>query len=447
MSNVVINSDKTISINGVKTFPVGVYAGLWCYTPYGCDPQNTQDYLFWAIPWLDAYPTSYNTFNNIIPTFDSNNVFLTAPFPQPSDRNIDGLTSASINNNHFFGYIQTDEPDVWNIPASTLINRYNIIKSRDTAHPVITTVFRNLWTYKDTADILMWDTYTVGTAYPRAEAPYWYEIISRYNAFAGHSVGDFTKPIYAIVQAYGIDTPQYSLQTLTAAEVRLMTYVPITMGMQGIVYYGYHTGDTGDAGFARNATIAGYYNNQAKELHSINNILVLPTIGNSWYDNWNDVAVTFSPNPTTSIGGYLERKLNYILKGDSTMKYLIVVNKDSNAVNGITVTIPSLSSVTGQISILGIAGESARSLTMTNGKFTDNFAAKSVHIYQLSGGGLLTKWKCSGSPDYLCTENATGTHNSLDACQTTCKAPPPPQKKDSDALLMLIAAMIAAHFM
>jgi len=469
MSNIIINSDKTISINGVKTFPVGMYGifydSLGGFPPH---PELTKDFLFRVPPlrWQWYPGTAKTGYINSVDSFVRNGQFLV-----PLSSMASTLTATERNSAGLFGYVLPDEPDLsYNIDAQTPAQvkaLHDEVKRYDTAHPTILTVtlkydgISALYAYRNSADILMWDDYVVSNnhgvddsaAYTRADSPYAAEYRDALNAFYQINTESISKPIWCVVQAYGQNYNDI-LDVMTPAEIRTMTYLPITMNVKGIVYYTYiAANDNPDDGLTSNPTELGYYSAQARELHSINNILIMPTIGYSWYGKQDSNTVSFSGSSLTksfkyySSSSILIPKLNYILKGDNTGKYLIVVNKDSSALNGVTVTIPSLSSVTGQISILGIAGESARSLTMTNGKFTDNFAAKSVHIYQLSGGGLLTKWKCSGSPDYLCTENATGTHNSLDACQTTCKAPPPPQKKDSDALLMLIAAMIAAHFM
>ena len=36
------------------------------------------------------------------------------------------------------------------------------------------------------------------------------------------------------------------------------------------------------------------------------------------------------------------------------------------------------------------------------------------------------KWKCSGSPNYTCTQSTDGTYNTQTECQNICKAPPSP---------------------
>lgn len=61
-----------------------------------------------------------------------------------------------------------------------------------------------------------------------------------------------------------------------------------------------------------------------------------------------------------------------------------------------------------------------------------------------------TKYKCSGSPNFICSEDSTGSYNSMASCQTSCVTnppppPPPPPKDNGLAAILLIVAV--AYFL
>jgi hypothetical protein len=64
---------------------------------------------------------------------------------------------------------------------------------------------------------------------------------------------------------------------------------------------------------------------------------------------------------------------------DSTHQYFIVVNTDSVAHNSETITLTGTGSATSAV----VYGES-RNVNIVSGKITDNFAADTVHIYQVN---------------------------------------------------------------
>lgn len=412
MATVIINSDKTINVNGIKTFPVGIY-GVFYNSPFPSllQPNKTQDFLFrcpsqrfqyWVQP-----PENYLS---VVDSFVKNGQYLFALGSMASNYSV-------RNSSGLFGYYLFDEPNIPGLadaktPAETKVY-YDAIKANDPNHPVVLNLDccrhgsdSQLRRYASAADILAFDDYVVrnnndihlsdsSATYKRNQVEYAYEYRANLNAFYNGDPSTYSKPIWIVVQAEGGVYTLSMLQPLTAQEIRTMSYLAITMNVNGIVYYTFwENWGSPDNGLGSYPSELLLYQNQAREFKNINYILVMPTLGYQWQGHLDSTHVQFSGTGLTTnfvygIGQTITTpKLNYILKGDSTGTYLIVLNKDSSAINGVTVTIPSLSSVTEQISILGIAGESARTLSMANGKFIDNFAAKAVHVYRLSGAPL-----------------------------------------------------------
>jgi len=53
-----------------------------------------------------------------------------------------------------------------------------------------------------------------------------------------------------------------------------------------------------------------------------------------------------------------------------------------------------------------------------------------------------TKWKCSGSPNYQCVQDAAGTYSTQAACQAACKA-----GGEDNMIWMIAAALIAGYLL
>ena len=128
------------------------------------------------------------------------------------------------------------------------------------------------------------------------------------------------------------------------------------------------------------------YINQATEIKSLNDILVLPSLDYSWQYR-KGTKVSFSKQLTASGSSYINgfTNFNYMLKQDGGTYYLIVLNKDSRSVTT-DITIQGLSGTMTATTLGNVnAGSTAgRTLTVNNGRFIDSFDGFAVHIYQLS---------------------------------------------------------------
>jgi hypothetical protein len=283
----------------------------------------------------------------------------------------------------------------------------------------------SLTAFKGCADIMMHEpSYPVYNArqsgeegnWARADSPFAYESRCALGAFKNlpnYDLKTYGQPVWAVVQAYGKPYATNSYGVLTGdvdvganpkGEVRTFSYLPITVGYGGIVYW-MCIGE-GGTGLFTNMTEFGYYSRVTYELKSINHILTLPTLGNAWLANPGNGAVVISGTGITRSWAYPQgtgvtvqqnaQKLNWILKGDSTGTYLIVVNKDATVVTA-TVRIPGLSTVSGIARL--VLPENSTGLysdagfgdsVMVNGSFTHTFPAKAVSVFKFA-----TTFNCS----------------------------------------------------
>jgi len=425
MSIVIINPDKTISLNGIKTFPVGLYQM--------CASDG------------DNFESCQATINKNTFKYGAD-VWHQSASIAGWQAQVNDLTSAGIwweqtpygtistdwrTNNYFLGWRLEDEPDYAGTPISTVRSKYNEIKALDKNHPILLNIAgteedkygnkypSSLKTWAGIGDILSWDSYShkYDENWIRADAIYAWEQISWQAAFEEYggnpsntfyNVNDVQQPVWTILQA----TMNWGY-TLTAEELRTLTYTAITLDIKGIIYWSYKGYDDSGSGIINhpgllNSIKAGnavlnMYNAQEQELRSLNYVLVSPTVSFRWdaYKSSNDVSFgttylkkMWRLNP---LDEEWRTNFNWILKKDETNGnyYLIVVNKGNKEVtSSVTISNQNLSG-SKKVTFLGnmatgsgasTANNPSQILTAINGVFTDTFDAYAVHIYEIERG-------------------------------------------------------------
>jgi hypothetical protein len=371
-NGIVINPDKTLSINGVKTFPQLFYT--LCYyqaTGTTCSDNLQKNSIY------DADIITYAT--ETVPQHDQAGMkFITTV----------GGGTGYINDNYFFGYMQPDEPISTGQNILALQQAYTNIKAADPNHVVIADDWQQLNALSDTADIIMSDLYAYKTwifnAAGRQNAIYYHEYDTKVaaNTLAGvNNFDDIKKPVYQTISAIGTTNPDDAgLYELTPTELRAWVYLSITMNMKGLAYWSY-SWTPNNQGLDNNLSLAQAYINQAAEIKSLNDILVLPTKDYRWqYRQGTQVAFSKTLSGWNGFSNF-----NYMLKQNGNTYYLIVLNKDSRAVT----TDITVQGLTGSMTATTLGNANAGSvpgkiLSVNNGKFTDSFNGYAVHIYQMS---------------------------------------------------------------
>lgn len=385
-----IGQDKVLSVNGKKTFPVYIYQ--MCngafeiegkVTP--CTPRNNKEFLF-----------SFNEYEPMAKEqqslYEREKIYFTI---YGYNFSLDAIPQSLIDSEYFFGWTNYDEPPD-SIKDKVLLS-YNSMKARDPLHPVILNNWKNMVTWAPYGDIITWDTYTIrsesSTApWHREDSIYAYEVWSEQNFFKNTNLNSINKPIWAVIQANGV--PEGDRLVPTEKEARANTYTAITMDVKGIGYWSYEgwgssiisPNPNGTSGIYNNPQLHGYYLQLARELVSINDILVLPTKDYSWnfHKGFN---VSFSKTLTKKVLSNTMTNFNYMLKQDGDTYYLIIVNKDSRSIAGVNINIKGLTG-TMTVTTLGLedsgSGRAGRVLNVKNGKFKDSFDGYAVHIYQMS---------------------------------------------------------------
>ena len=404
MATVTINPDKTMSIDGKKTFPVYMYGvvniGLDSVTePALTSVQKNKDFLMTTgQTWLDVQDAGYQQI------FENNRMMFTLGVRRAS-----GTPQSIIDSPMFFGWMNLDEPapgvdEVYGCPSTFteqecfdhVLAVYNAFKSRDSNHPVMMNHWKDLQTWEACGDIISWDLYPFRDDegwnkgyFTRIDSMYAYEHYSWNNALK-KVISSFSKPIWAVLEGYSQPIWDGGGQVLPATpqEIRANTYLAITMGVQGIGYFlykGWPMGIDGKtAGLFGNQTLHAYYCQLARELKGLNDILVLPTTDYSW-EYRKGTKVSFSETLTTTILWRTRTNFNFILKQSGSTTYLIIVNKSYNGISNITISVSGLTD--SSIKTLGLetigSGRAGRVLSVNNGQFTDSFDGLAVHIYEI----------------------------------------------------------------
>ncbi|MDW7725602.1 MAG: carbohydrate binding domain-containing protein [Candidatus Methanoperedens sp.] len=381
-----INPDKTLSVNGKKTFPVLI--NRICNTHFEnnagvgpCDPSKNSEF------------------------------FLTGEFYRNEIDNMDKLEKASIyywlvaseinqipqsriDSPWVFGYYLPDEPVDSNM--DNIRNLYSRVKTRDPNRPVIMGQWKDMTKWLPYTDIMLFGLYPVrdDPSYPRDSAMYIYEHTTATTFFKGTELSTLSKPVWAGIQANGVK--EGSRVPMTPKEARANTYTAITMNVDGIYYWSYlgwggsltstSKFPYGTTGLYNNPKLHTYYRQLARELNSLNDILVLPTKDYSW-EYRKGTGVSFSKTLTDNLWWRTRTNFNYMLKQDGNTWYLIVVNKDSRPISDVVITINGMTgTMTAKTLGLETSGSqrAGRTLSVNNGQFTDSFDGYAVHIYRVS---------------------------------------------------------------
>lgn len=377
-----IDSDKILNVNDKRIFPVYMYS--ICNSGYEiasvvapCNPSDNRELLF----GMAGVSTTY-TFDrlNYKDLYEQTHVYYTLYGVE-----IDKIPQYLIDSPYFFGYYQDDEPsdDIVNKISET----YNKIKAKDLNHPVILDHWKDMVKWSQYTDIITWDIYpfTETTSYSRDDALYAFEERTEQYFFKGTNLNSINKPVWTVIQANGV--PFDKLFVPTSKEARGNTYVAITMDVKGIGYWGYKSyGGTSDtSGLYKNSELHLYYKQLAREITSLNNILVLPTLDYSWQYH-TGTKVKFNKILTKTVIYKQFTNFNYIIKRQCNIYYLIVVNKDSRPISDVTI---SIKGITCNITIrtLGLetqgSGKAGRIINGNNGKFIDSFDGYAAHIYKI----------------------------------------------------------------
>lgn len=351
------------------------------------------DYSMRSFPVASNDANWVNYWNTAVPIYESNNVWFDAQGAYWDRPNMNKWRNYST----FFGYY-VDETETG--------ENYKAIKAGDSNHPVIASTYLNFTYVSKFSDIISFNafwhrsnnpTYNISNYMFVNEYELWRQIITgcpsctSLNSFANKSI-----VIMHVAPPEEWHDGSIVFERETPQEMRAEAYWTIITDAKGLAYWSYKldksgTMDVEPGTLYNNQTHATLYNELAGEIQSLEPIILLPTLNYSWGAigyGVEDNRVNFTPNPTTYMPKHFRtfKHLSYSLKKSGNIYYLFVVNKASTPVNNVVINISVLSgSMTATVlgnSILGY-DTAGRTLSVTNGVFTDSFQGFSGRAYKI----------------------------------------------------------------
>ena len=356
-SKVTVNPDQTISLDGSKFFPIGVYLQSdWSgVKKLGADMAsrpfcvNTDALQSAAKKHLYLHYTAG-------PGCDDDNAAAI------KKRNASPFTS-SVNeakgNDYLFGYGLPDEPvsseDL--SPADTKW-AYGVIKAADPNHPVFFTDYASdIGAHKDSADIFLNDEYPFNN-----DARPLYDIKTKLVKMQGQVA---PKPAWLIIQTGS----QFGMPT--NAQIRAESYLSIALGSTGLIFYSYDIKDQGGVHNIKKDGDRTYMTALISELK--------------------DFSPYFLGTKDSSLS-YSSSDVDAILKDADGKSYLVAVNKNDAARN-ITFTLNGFGGAKATIIGHADAGSTRTGQTLTlasSGALADSLQGLEAVVYEI------TKKKAAG---------------------------------------------------
>jgi len=232
-----------------------------------------------------------------------------------------------------------DEPDHarWNVPPPEIRLASKLLHEEDPNHPTWIVVMpwadSNLYQYADTTDVLATDVYPIGTNRPLTKVAYSQDVMEK----AHHG------PTWMVPQATAGATPEQEY---------LVTYLALTHGTSGIVYWEYNSA-------RRNLKIWDTMRKISLEIKELT-----PALTSS----------TSEKNVTVS-----DQHIHHILKETEDAYFLITVSDSEETLGAVTLELPWLTD-RAEAEVMF----EDRSVTVEGGKLTDAFSTYQRHVYRIA---------------------------------------------------------------
>ncbi len=297
----------------------------------------------------------------------------------PGDRGENGVVDydkigAFIRRNkghkNILAWFIADEPELNGGSPAQMRALHSFVRKIDPGRPTAIVIHRSdrYGEYRDASNILMIDRYPVPKTPLNhvAEAARW-----------AVTQKDRTGPVWAVIQAFGHQSPQmkgWGLREPTYEEMHAMTFLSIIYGARGIFYFTF----TGSQ--YRIMQSPGHWNDLKKivrELNFIYPLLLTPCA----YDKVNVEIIEGSPRDERGLlPVHISEK--QLVKNTAKFKageYFIAANASGDQVKA-RFAVKGLS--TGRPPVMQVL-EEERSLKLEKGSFVDTFKPYAVHIYEM----------------------------------------------------------------
>ncbi|RLD65216.1 MAG: hypothetical protein DRI95_09225 [Bacteroidetes bacterium] len=374
------DSDNMLIVNGKRTFIIGSYHHPKTATPFKTLADNGYNYVRVTADssQLDkAYKHNLYTW-----------IYTTAVNEKDSAASktklINLINKYKDHPSLLFWEIEDEPAFTWNSPKARVSpekmqKSFDIIKELDKKHVIITNhgpvnLISTLKKYNSSTDVVLVDVYPVipngiKPSYALFPDGFQGDLLNPYISQVGEyiekmkKVVNNSKPVFAVLQGFSWEMLKKEEERDTSMilyptyeQSRFMAYNAIVHGANGIVYWG--TNYT-----PQPSPFINDLNRVTKELSEMQKVLSSKNTTNNIKQEYHE------------LGYSVDAGVEFITKEISGKTYLISVNSDKNPVN---ITFSGLN----KFKTVKVLTEN-RNITMQKGKFTDEYQAFGVHIYEL----------------------------------------------------------------
>lgn len=296
----------------------------------------------------------------------------------------DTILADLLGGSHLWGYQPADEPEMKHYTVSEVQAFYDDIRAKDTSRPIFIGYGKGLTLpqpqsnfflngadpsdYCAIPDVVAADYYGPQDAGSGPDGGWVYgRTMDLMHAACG-----VTKPIWNYIDTELVNSPGDpggDLPAPTPLEIQQHVWLSIVHGATGIIYFCHDFGDTSDPQWDTKCLVdpprTAAITETNAQLTKYASILNSPTRGNA-------VTVSGNVGKITTLTKYLDGHAYIFAMADGD-----AAHPDSGSTSA-TFTVDKLHNATVQVA------EEGRSLTATNGKFSDNFAPFEWHIYKIT---------------------------------------------------------------
>lgn len=357
-TQVTVNPDRTVSVNGAKVFPISVYLQSdWAGArQLGVNTASRPFCVNAGAPKQAEHHGLYLHYT-AGPGCDSANAAAikarnAAPFTQSVNQ--------AKGSKALLGYGLPDEPQTaMGLSAADTRWAYGVIKAADPHHLVFLTEYASdITAHRESADVFLNDEYP----FNNAPNPL-YDIKTRLKTMQAQVA---PKPVWLIIQAGS----QFGMPT--NAQIRAETYLSIALGSTGLVFYSYDVEDANAVHNIRKDGDPAFLTQLISELTSLSPVLLGAT----------NTALVYSAS-----------HVDAIRKDHAGKTYLIAVNKSASA-QDISFSLGGVKNATATLVGLSSAGSQRVGQTRAvsaDGTLTDRLQGLEAAIYEIgasTGAGI-----------------------------------------------------------
>lgn len=339
-------------------YPAGWYSFLYTTSIL---PQLKTKQVNTVLAW--PANSSVSTVKSYLDAAQANGIQVILSVVQMSDSEIQGLSSIA-NHAALAGWYIADEPE----EAAYNSNAYNIVH-QISAKPALIVHYDTGAFDRFTTDIQGLDYYPQSASMLYQSPSYWKQGVEWAKSH--------NKEFIAVPLGFGATETggqQWNLGDYTEDQYRFHIMSAVALGADGIALW--HTDPQDESLYNTNSRIQPIFDRVIQSINAVGPEMAAtaPSVSGNTNRGVNDSRIT--------ITGATSSQLVYRYGATSSRQAILAVNLSSSSLN---VTFKVSGATTGTVNVVMESGGTSRSLSMSNGSFSDSFSPYAVHAYVIGG--------------------------------------------------------------